>query len=81
MIVPTSEKYNWNICLITNFRTTYFKPWATSASLALFPATTTRLSVSRASILPPCHPIAFISKGTTWKKKKNRRGKICSLSD
>lgn len=50
-------------------RTTYFNPCATSASLALFPATTTRLSVSKASILPPCHPIAFISKGTTCRKK------------
>ena len=23
----------------------------------------------RAKMLPPCHPIAFISRGTTWKMK------------
>lgn len=46
----------------------YFNPCATSASLARLPATTTRFSVSKASMLPPCHPIAFMSNGTTWNK-------------
>mgnify|MGYP000589007349 FL=1 len=45
----------------------YFNPCATRASLARFPATTTLFKVSRARILPPCHPMAFINSGTTYR--------------
>jgi len=48
---------------------THLRPCATRASLARFPATTTRFSVSRASMLPPCHPMAFIRRGTTWEQQ------------
>ena len=58
---------------------TYLSPCATSASRARFPATTTRLSVSRASMLPPCHPIAFIRSGTTWKQIIMRRWNTFSI--
>lgn len=55
---------------------THLSPCATRASLARFPATTTRFRVSRAKMLPPCHPMAFISSGTTWKKKFKQQNKI-----
>ena len=51
---------------------THLSPCATSASRALLPATTTRFSVSRASMLPPCQPIAFIKSGTTWKQNHQK---------